>query len=69
MYNSKGEALTHEQIARRAYQIYLERGFQPGNELGDWLAAEQELTEPQETADMNRPPTRAVSDLRNRVAA
>ena len=32
-----------EDIRRRAYEIYLERGEQPGGELGDWLQAEREL--------------------------
>jgi hypothetical protein len=32
-----------EEIRRRAYQIYLERGGQPGRELDDWLQAEREL--------------------------
>jgi hypothetical protein len=32
-----------EQIRRRAYEIYLERGEQPGRELDDWLQAEREL--------------------------
>ena len=32
-----------EEIALRAYQIYLERGGAPGNELEDWTRAEQEL--------------------------
>jgi len=27
----------------RAYEIYLERGGLPGNELDDWLQAEREL--------------------------
>ena len=36
---------THEQIARRAYELYLERGQKPGNEREDWLAAEKELFE------------------------
>ena len=31
-----------EQIRRRAYEIYLERGEQPGCELDDWLQAERE---------------------------
>jgi hypothetical protein len=31
-----------EQIRRRAYEIYLERGEQPGRELDDWLQAERE---------------------------
>ncbi len=36
-------APTHEEIALRAYQIYLERGGAPGNELEDWTRAEREL--------------------------
>jgi DUF2934 family protein len=32
-----------EEIRRRAYEIYLERGEQPGRELDDWLQAEGEL--------------------------
>ena len=35
--------LTSEEIAFRAYQIYLERGAAPGNELEDWIQAEREL--------------------------
>jgi hypothetical protein len=34
---------THDQIKHRAYQIFLERGARPGNELDDWLRAEREL--------------------------
>ncbi len=40
--------LTHEEIALRAYQIYLERGGAPGNELEDWTRAERELLEKSE---------------------
>jgi hypothetical protein len=36
---------TQEEIALRAYHIYLERGSTPGDELADWLRAERELTE------------------------
>jgi len=32
-----------EEIRRRAYEIYLERGAEPGLELEDWLQAEREL--------------------------
>ena len=32
-----------EEIRRRAYEIYLERGQQPGRELDDWLRAQREL--------------------------
>ena len=34
---------TQEEIAQRAYEIYLERGGAPGNELEDWTRAEREL--------------------------
>ena len=34
---------THEQIANRAHEIFLERGAQPGREIDDWLQAEYEL--------------------------
>jgi uncharacterized protein YndB with AHSA1/START domain len=36
---------TDEQIARRAYELYLDRGQTPGHELEDWLKAEWELSE------------------------
>lgn len=36
-------APTHEQIALRAYEIYLERGGTSGHELEDWTRAEREL--------------------------
>ena len=36
-------AATDQEIRRRAYEIYLERGAQPGHELEDWLQAEREL--------------------------
>jgi uncharacterized protein YndB with AHSA1/START domain len=36
---------TDEQIARRAYELYLNRGQTPGHELEDWLQAERELSE------------------------
>ena len=36
---------THEEIALRAYEIYLERGGAPGDALEDWTRAERELLE------------------------
>jgi hypothetical protein len=36
---------TEEEIAVRAYHIYLERGDAEGNPTDDWLQAERELTE------------------------
>ena len=41
------EPVTYERIALRAYELYLQRGARPDNDLGDdlndWLAAECEL--------------------------
>jgi hypothetical protein len=47
----KGEAVSAsvadsprlEEIRIRAYEIYMERGGQPGHDLDDWLQAEREL--------------------------
>jgi len=36
---------TQEEIALRAYHIYLERGCTPGNPFDDWVRAERELLE------------------------
>jgi len=38
------QAASEQEIRRRAYEIYLERGAQHGHELEDWLRAERELT-------------------------
>lgn len=37
--------LSHDEIAERAYHIYLERGAQPGDPFADWLIAERQLRE------------------------
>ncbi len=34
---------SHDEIRLRAYEIHLERGGLPGNEVDDWLQAEREL--------------------------
>jgi hypothetical protein len=36
---------THDQIKKRAYQIFLARKGAPGNPMADWLQAERELRE------------------------
>jgi hypothetical protein len=36
-------ALNHDEIRRRAYEIYAEDGGLPGQELEDWLQAEREI--------------------------
>jgi hypothetical protein len=38
-------APTHEEIALRAYHLYLARNGAPGNPFEDWTRAEQELVE------------------------
>jgi hypothetical protein len=38
-----GNATLDADIRRRAYEIYLARGEQPGRDLDDWLQAEREL--------------------------
>lgn len=34
---------THEEIAQRAYEIFLHRGSRMGHEVDDWLEAERQL--------------------------
>ena len=52
---------THEQIAARAYEIYLERGCQHGHDMDDWLQAEYELLQlPVETLAKLDPPKAQV---------
>ena len=34
---------SREQIAARAYELYLQRGAEDGHDLEDWLLAEEEL--------------------------
>jgi len=35
--------VSNDEIARRAYALYLARGCGPGQDVEDWLRAEQEL--------------------------
>lgn len=43
--HTKRSAPTNEQIAARAYEIYLTRDGGPGCDVEDWLQAEKELRE------------------------
>ncbi len=63
---------THEQIAARAYQIYLEQGRPDGHDLDHWLQAEYELMQlPLEELAKLEPPlpkqTRGASRKRTLV--
>jgi Protein of unknown function (DUF2934) len=35
--------VAHDNIARRAYELYEERGGQPGHDMDDWLQAEHDI--------------------------
>ena len=50
-----------QSIQERAYELYLNRGEQPGHEIDDWLQAEREIKERQK-------PKRAKKELRQEVA-
>lgn len=39
------EGPSHEQIARRANELFVERGRQEGHDVEDWLRAESELAQ------------------------
>ena len=43
--------LLGERIRRRAYELYVVRGHQPGSELEDWLQAEQEIRAREQSID------------------
>jgi len=43
MTDSKSTTPSHEQIARRAYEIFIERGQPAGQDLAHWLEAERQL--------------------------
>jgi hypothetical protein len=45
------DASADEQIRMRAYELHLERGDQPGDQLGDWLRAEREYRERRAASD------------------
>jgi hypothetical protein len=40
---SAEDSLRLEEIRIRVYEVYMERGRQPGQDLDDWLQAEREL--------------------------
>ena len=42
------QSALEQEIRNRAYEIYLQRGAQPGCEVEDWLQAERELTNERE---------------------
>ena len=55
---------TKEQIERRAYHLYIERGGENGHDLEDWFAAERELTEMSQPAASSVQKARAAASTR-----
>ena len=45
MRDTIDQIVSHEEIEKRAYEIYLRRGGGDGRDLDDWFAAEQELAQ------------------------
>ena len=60
---SNGHHPTHQEIALRAYHIYLERGATPGNQLEDWTRAERELTEEQGIKKGRKTPAKPLKSM------
>ena len=67
-----------DEIARRAYELFLQRGSVPGHETDDWLQAEAELSgrggeteraESQAPAPEQRRPTEGATRRREPGAA
>jgi len=56
--NQKQRHPTNEEIAARAYEMFLLHGASHGSDVEDWLQAEQELL----GRKQNRPPLRTATD-------
>jgi hypothetical protein len=54
---------TQEEIALRAYLIYLKRGGAPGNALEDWIQAERQLA-----GDNGKPRRKAAVKVKSAAA-
>lgn len=52
--DAEGSGNTSEEVAKRAYELYVERGRENGGALDDWLAAEKEWFERQPTIQKTR---------------
>ena len=36
--------ISHDRVAQRAYELYVARGAEHGQDMADWLTAEREVT-------------------------
>jgi hypothetical protein len=67
MPKSNETATPAEAIAKRAYELYLQRGSVPGYELDDWLQAEAELSSAAATAGASEQPAAVQPVVRRRA--
>lgn len=66
--SSETATLESDAIAKRAYELYLQRGSVPGYELDDWLQAEAELSSAAATADESERSAPVQPVVRRRAA-
>jgi hypothetical protein len=56
-----------QEITRRAYGLYLERGGQHGSDVDDWVNAEKELSDASAGAKPKTETAQATGNLSNKV--
>ena len=59
--NKINDTSTHEQVASRAYELFMQHGATDGSDLSDWLMAERELTQRPKAAATRRKTTQTLS--------
>ncbi|HKN73791.1 MAG TPA: DUF2934 domain-containing protein [Candidatus Acidoferrum sp.] len=67
MSRTDKKTATQKEIELRAYEIYLQRCGEDGNQLSDWLTAEKELNDSLQM-DTAEPTVPDVMPLRKRAA-
>jgi hypothetical protein len=45
MLDHQGRTISREELEKRAYEVYLQRGAEHGHDEDDWLLAEAQLSE------------------------
>jgi hypothetical protein len=63
MFGSR--ALSGEEVARRAYDLYLQRGGAHGKDVEDWVRAEKELSDEPVAGPAKTRTTQAVRNASN----
>jgi hypothetical protein len=54
-----------EEIARRAHELYVQRGGEPGKDVEDWVRAEKELSDEPVAGTAKTRATQAVRSMSN----